>query len=53
MRLYRKHTSFVRGIVLSLLFLAIYVVNDFNMMDGLLRPTEKVPTLPPRHYSRL
>jgi hypothetical protein len=31
---YRKHTSFVRGIVLSLLFLAIYVVNDFNMMDG-------------------
>ncbi|BBH21636.1 hypothetical protein Back11_29810 [Paenibacillus baekrokdamisoli] len=33
---YRKHTSFVRGIVLSLLFLAMYVVNDFNMMDGFL-----------------
>lgn len=33
---YRKHTSFVRGIVLSLLFLAIYAVNDFNMMDGIL-----------------
>ncbi|MFC5652409.1 CPBP family intramembrane glutamic endopeptidase [Paenibacillus solisilvae] len=33
---YRRHTSFVRGIVLSLLFLAIYLVNDFNMMDGLL-----------------
>ncbi|MBO7745225.1 CPBP family intramembrane metalloprotease [Paenibacillus sp. MWE-103] len=34
--LYRKHSSFVRGIVISLLFLAMYIVNDVNMKDGLL-----------------
>ncbi|AZN40136.1 CPBP family glutamic-type intramembrane protease [Paenibacillus albus] len=33
--LYRKHTSFLRGIALTLLFLGMYLVNDFNMKDGL------------------
>ncbi|WP_308638569.1 CPBP family intramembrane glutamic endopeptidase [Paenibacillus silvisoli] len=34
--LYRKHTSFVRGIVLSVLFLAMYLANDFNLTDGII-----------------
>lgn len=34
--LYRKHSSFVRGIVISLIFLVMYLVNDVNMKDGLL-----------------
>ncbi|QHT60047.1 CPBP family intramembrane metalloprotease [Paenibacillus lycopersici] len=34
--LYRKHSSFVRGIVITLLFLVMYIVNDINMKDGLL-----------------
>ncbi|MBM7567462.1 membrane protease YdiL (CAAX protease family) [Paenibacillus sacheonensis] len=34
--LYRKHSSFVRGIVISLLFLVMYIVNDISMKDGLL-----------------
>ncbi|NBD26175.1 CPBP family intramembrane glutamic endopeptidase [Paenibacillus glycinis] len=34
--LYRKHSSFLRGIVVSLLFLGMYLVNDINMKDGLL-----------------
>ncbi|WP_219835922.1 CPBP family intramembrane glutamic endopeptidase [Paenibacillus sp. R14(2021)] len=33
--LYRKHTSFVRGIVVSFIFLAMYLINDWNMTDGL------------------
>ncbi|SFT01037.1 CPBP family intramembrane glutamic endopeptidase [Paenibacillus sp. BC26] len=33
--LYRKHTSFLRGIVLTVLFLAMYLANDFNMTDGI------------------
>ncbi|REE57471.1 CAAX prenyl protease-like protein [Paenibacillus taihuensis] len=33
--IYRKHTSFLRGIALTLLFLGMYLVNDFNMKDGL------------------
>ncbi|SEO19596.1 type II CAAX prenyl endopeptidase Rce1 family protein [Paenibacillus sp. OV219] len=33
--LYRKHTSFLRGIALTLLFMGMYLVNDFNMKDGL------------------
>lgn len=34
--LYRKHTSFVRGILLTLIFLGFYTVNNFNMTDGIL-----------------
>lgn len=34
--LYRKHTSFVRGIVLTVIFLAFYTANNFNMTDGIL-----------------
>ncbi|CAH1190000.1 hypothetical protein PAECIP111893_00084 [Paenibacillus plantiphilus] len=34
--LYRKHTSFVRGILLTLIFLGFYAVNNFNMIDGIL-----------------
>lgn len=31
----RRSTSFRRGIVLTLLFLAIYIANNFNMADGI------------------
>ena len=33
--LYRKRISFGRGVVLTLLFLACYLVNQFNMADGM------------------
>lgn len=33
--LYRKHTSFVRGWLLAVIFLGFYLVNNFNMIDGL------------------
>ncbi|AJY75787.1 CPBP family intramembrane glutamic endopeptidase [Paenibacillus beijingensis] len=33
--LYRKHTSFKRGWLISAIFLAFYVVNNLNMMDGI------------------
>lgn len=34
--LYRKHSSFLRGIVVSILFLIMYIINDISMKDGLL-----------------
>ncbi|UVI31760.1 CPBP family intramembrane glutamic endopeptidase [Paenibacillus spongiae] len=34
--LYRRHTSFVRGLLLTGLFLAFYLVNNMNMTDGLI-----------------
>jgi hypothetical protein len=34
--LYRKHTSFIRGIVLSVVFLVLYIANNFNMKGGIL-----------------
>ncbi|MFC4775615.1 CPBP family intramembrane glutamic endopeptidase [Paenibacillus sp. GCM10023252] len=33
--LYRKHTSFQRGLLLTGFFLAFYIANNFNMADGL------------------
>lgn len=33
--LYRKVTSFKRGWLISLIFLAFYVINNLNMMDGI------------------
>jgi hypothetical protein len=33
--LYRKHTSFIRGLLLTFFFLAAYLYNNFNMSDGL------------------
>ncbi|MBW7455163.1 CPBP family intramembrane glutamic endopeptidase [Paenibacillus sepulcri] len=41
--LYRKHSSFTRGIVLTLLFLVMYLANDFNLMDGLLASAGEDP----------
>ncbi|MFD0715204.1 CPBP family intramembrane glutamic endopeptidase [Paenibacillus sp. GCM10027626] len=34
--LYRKHTSFVRGLLLAGVFLLFYLVNNFNMLDGII-----------------
>ncbi|MBW7474592.1 CPBP family intramembrane metalloprotease [Paenibacillus oenotherae] len=34
--IYRKHTSFKRGILLTVIFLGFYMANNFNMMDGIL-----------------
>ncbi|MFC4102988.1 CPBP family intramembrane glutamic endopeptidase [Paenibacillus xanthanilyticus] len=33
--LYRKHTSFVRGWLVAAIFLGFYLINNFNMIDGL------------------
>ncbi|MFB9327384.1 CPBP family intramembrane glutamic endopeptidase [Paenibacillus aurantiacus] len=33
--LYRKHTSFARGWLLAAIFLGFYLINNFNMIDGL------------------
>ncbi|GGD74904.1 CPBP family intramembrane glutamic endopeptidase [Paenibacillus nasutitermitis] len=41
--LYRKHSSFKRGVVLSLLFLGMYLANDFNLMDGLIASSGEDP----------
>ncbi|MBD2845736.1 CPBP family intramembrane metalloprotease [Paenibacillus sp. IB182496] len=32
---YRRHTSFLRGIALTVIFFALYVANNYNMADGL------------------
>ncbi|WP_274652445.1 CPBP family intramembrane glutamic endopeptidase [Paenibacillus humicola] len=34
--LYRRNTSFVRGLVMAVLFLGMYTANNFNMKDALL-----------------
>ncbi|MCQ6558686.1 CPBP family intramembrane glutamic endopeptidase [Paenibacillus mendelii] len=34
--LYRRHTSFFRGLTLTGIFLAFYLVNNINMTDGLI-----------------
>ncbi|QYR20493.1 CPBP family intramembrane metalloprotease [Paenibacillus sp. sptzw28] len=41
--LYRKHSSFKRGIVLSLVFLFVYLANNISMTDGILAAAGENP----------
>jgi hypothetical protein len=43
--LYRKHTSFVRGLVLTGIFLAAYLYNTINMSDGIRASLGELPAI--------
>jgi len=44
--LYRRYTSFQRGLLLTLVFLGFYLVNNFNMTDGIIATFGEEPDAP-------
>jgi len=44
--LYRRYTSFQRGLLLTLAFLGFYLVNNFNMTDGIMATFGEEPDAP-------
>jgi len=44
--LYRRYTSFQRGLLMTFVFLGFYLVNNFNMTDGIIASFGEEPNAP-------